>query len=342
MKIKFAVIGTSKITKMFLAAAKQDERFHLQAVYSRNMQTAQIFAKEHQADMFFDDLSDLANCLDIDAVYVASPNSYHAQQAIQMMEAGKHVLCEKPIAVNTTEFDKMIVTAKKNNVCLMEAMLSSFVPNFLVIKNSINKVGHLRKFIASFCQYSSRYPAYLKGEKPNTFNLAFANGSLVDIGIYPLYAAISLFGKPDKIQSQCTKLSSGVDGCGDVLLSYDQLSDKRLNNGKSSQLQAVISHSKVSSGENVGELQGELGRIVWQHSSEFNQVKLVMNSGEEQLLSTKQNNNKMVYECQHFLDLITDKCIESPVNTWQLSLYVLNVLEQVRNQQSIVYPNDNV
>lgn len=332
MKIKFAVIGTSKITKMFLSAAKQDERFHLQAVYSRNIETALLFAKEHQADMFYDDLSALAACDEIDAVYIASPNSHHAQQAIQMMKGGKHVLCEKPIAVNANEFEQMVATAKQYNVCLMEAMLSSFVPNFLIIKNSLDKIGPLRKFTASFCQYSSRYPAYLKGENPNTFNLAFANGSLVDIGIYPLYAAISLFGMPDKIQSQCSKLASGVDGCGDVILSYE----------KSLQLQAVISHSKVSSGENVGELQGELGRIVWQHSSEFNQVKLVMNTGKEQVLTVAQHENKMVYECQHFLDLIENKQIESTVNSWQLSRHVLTVLEQVRNQQSIVYPNDNV
>lgn len=337
MKIKFAIIGTSKITKMFLAAAKQDERFHLHAVYSRNIETAQSFADEHQAEIVFDDLIKLASCEEIDAVYIASPNSYHAQQAIQMMESGKHVLCEKPIAVNAIEFEKMVATARKYNVCLMEAMLSSFVPNFLIIKSSLGKIGQLRKFTASFCQYSSRYPAFLKGENPNTFNLAFANGSLVDIGIYPLYAAISLFGMPDNIHSQCAKLSSGVDGCGDLLLSYDQLSYD-----KSSGLQAVISHSKVSSGENVGELQGELGRIVWQHSSEFNHVKLVMNSGEEQVLSVAQHENKMVYECQHFFDLITNQCIESTVNSWQLSLNVLKVLEQVRSQQSIVYPNDSV
>jgi predicted dehydrogenase len=332
VKIKFAVIGTSKITKMFLGAAKQDERFNLHAVYSRNIETAQLFAKEHQAEKVFDNLSDLASCEEIDAVYIASPNSYHAKQAIQMMESGKHVLCEKPIAVNTDELEKMVATAKQYNVCLMEAMLSSFVPNFIMIKNSLNKIGRLSKFTASFCQFSSRYPAYLKGENPNTFNLAFANGSLVDIGIYPLYAAISLFGVPDEIHSQCTKLSSGVDGCGDVLLSYN----------KTIQLQAVISHSKVSSGENIGELQGEQGRIVWRHSSEFNQVKLVMNNGEQQILTVDQHENKMAYECQHFLDLVSDKRIESNVNTWQLSLNVLKVLEAVRKQQSIVYPNDNV
>ncbi len=67
-----------------------------------------------------------------------------------------------------------------------------------------------------------------------------------------------------------------------------------------------------------------------------------MSTGEEQVLSVAQHENKMVYECQHFFDLITNQCIESTVNSWQLSLNVLKVLEQVRSQQSIVYPNDSV
>lgn len=332
MTIKFAVIGTSKITNMFIAAAKQDKRFVLQAVYSRSIDMATSFARQNGANDVFDDLSALASCKNIDAVYIASPNSFHAQQAILMMKSGKHVLCEKPVAVNAVELKKMIETAKQYNVCFMEAMLSSFVPNFLAIKNALGKIGKLRKFTASFCQYSSRYPAYLKGENPNTFNLDFANGSLVDIGIYPLYAAISLFGMPDSINSQCAKLASGVDGCGDVLLDYKN----------DYQLQAIISYSKISSGENIGELQGELGRIVWQHSSIFEHVKLILNNGEEHNLSVEQHENRMVYECQHFLDLIIEKRIESPTNSWQLSTNVLNVIETVRNQQDIVYPNDNV
>jgi predicted dehydrogenase len=332
MAIHFAVIGTSKITNMFLEAAKQDNRFILQAVYSRNIETANTFAKQHGAVEVFDDLEALALCENIHAVYIASPNSFHARQAVLMMKAGKHVLCEKPVAVNSAELEKMIETAKQYNVCFMEAMLSSFVPNFLTIKNSLNKIGKMRKFTASFCQYSSRYSSYLKGENPNTFNLEFGNGSLVDIGIYPLYAALSLFGMPDSINSQCTKLASGVDGCGDVLLDYKN----------DNQLQAIISYSKISSGENIGELQGELGRIVWQHSSVFEQVKLILNNGEEQNLSVEQHENRMVYECQHFLDLITEKRIESPINTWQLSSNVLKVIETVRKQQGIVYPNDNV
>ncbi len=331
MTIRFAVIGTGKITESFIDAAMQDSRFVLQAVYSRQQATAEAFAERFNIPLAFDDLSALANCNDVDAVYVASPNSCHASQAMLMMQANKHVLCEKPVAVNNRELSEMIALAKQHNVCFMEAMLNSFLPNFLQVKQAITQIGTLRKFSASFCQYSSRYLAYLQGATPNTFNLAFANGALMDLGIYPLYLAINMLGRPDEISFQCTKLASGVDGCGELLLNYQQ----------AHQMQAAISYSKISNGENLGELQGENGRIVWQHSSLFNKVTLILNNGHSEELSLAQNDNRMTYEIGHFLDLIQANKIESPINSWQLSTDVLTVIEQARQLANIKYPNDN-
>lgn len=230
----------------------------------------------------------------------------------------------------------MISTAKQHNVCFMEAMLTSFLPNYLQIKKHLPAIGHVRKYSASFCQLSSRYPAYLNGENPNTFNLAFGNGALMDIGIYPLYPLIDMFGLPDKVTSQCSKLESGVDGYGDLLLSYKA----KAGEGESEipAINAVISYSKVSHGSNIGELQGDNGRIVWQHSSLFNKVTLHLNTGEKQELTLAQTENRMTYELSHFIDLIERNEIESNVNTWLLSEQVLSVIEQVREQQGIIYP----
>jgi scyllo-inositol 2-dehydrogenase (NADP+) len=327
--INFAVIGTSKITESFIDAAKQDGRFNLQAVYSRNIENAQAFAKKHQAALCFNDLTQLADSQEIDAVYIASPNSFHARQAIALLQAGKHVLCEKPVAVNSLQLSAMVAAARENNRCFMEAMMISFLPNYQQIKQHLHKIGKIRKYSASFCQYSSRYPAYLQGDNPNTFNLAFANGSLVDIGIYPLYPLLDIFGLPDKISSQCTKLASGVDACGDVLLNYHK-----------QELQAVVSHSKVSNSMNCCELQGELGRITWQHASLFNQVSLHLNDGSSTELTLPQTANRMTYELTHFIDLIESGDIESSINSWQLSQDVVQVIEQVRQQQEIVYPGE--
>jgi predicted dehydrogenase len=332
----FAVIGTSKITDTFIEAAKQDPRFNLVAVYSRHQTTAQAFADKHNIEHCFTDLTLLANSNLIDAVYIASPNNFHAQQSITMLEGGKHVLCEKPVAVNCAELAQMVAAATANKVTFMEAMLITVLPNYHQIKKHVKALGNIRKYSASFCQLSSRYPAYLQGENPNTFNLNFGNGALMDIGIYPLYLAIDLFGLPTEIKEQCYKLPTGVDGYGDILLNYSSL-DKD-NNHRS--LQAHISYSKLSNGSNICEIQGEKGRLTWQHSSLFNELSLHLNDGSCEILTLPQTENKMTYELSHFIDLIESNKIESSVNSWQLSQQVLAVIEQVRKQQGIVYSAD--
>jgi len=332
----FAVIGTSKITHAFIEAAKQDPRFNLVAVYSRHQQTAQAFADKHNIEHCFTDLALLANSKHVDAVYVASPNSFHAQQSITLLNGKKHVLCEKPVAINCAELTKMIAAAKANNVTFMEAMLVTFLPNYQQIKASVKALGKIRKYSASFCQFSSRYPAYLRGENPNTFNLDFGNGALMDIGIYPLYLAIDLFGLPTGITGQCCKLPTGVDGYGDVLLNY--ISPEKGDDQEG--LQAHISYSKLSNGSNVCEIQGEKGYLMWQHSSLFNEVSLHLNDGSCQTLTLEQTDNRMTYELSHFIDLVENGQRESSVNSWQLSQQVLSVIEQARKQQEIIYPAD--
>ncbi|NTS78599.1 Gfo/Idh/MocA family oxidoreductase [Catenovulum sp. SM1970] len=331
--MRFAIIGTNKITHAFIEAANQDTRFELYAVYSRQMETAQAFGQPYGAKCYFDNLEELAQCNEVDAVYIASPNSFHAEQACLLLAKGKHVLCEKPIAANSNQTEKMIATAKANKVCLMEAMMITHLPNYQQIKQQSARIGKVTKYHASFCQYSSRYDLYKAGEKPNTFNLAFANGSLVDIGIYPLYPVIDLFGLPSEINSQAHKLASGVDGCGDVILSYqnDQHS-----------LQAVITHSKISNGANVCEIQGEKGRIFWQHPSLFHEVFIELNGQAVETLTLEQTENRMTYELSHFIDLVEQGLIESPVNSWKLSLQVQSVMDTVRQQQGIIYPADAV
>ena len=333
----FSVIGTSKITDAFIEAARQDPRFNLVAIYSRQQTTAQAFADKHNIEHCFTDLTLLATSKLIDAVYIASPNNFHAQQSIALLESGKHVLCEKPIAINCAELTKMVASAKANNVTFMEAMLVTFLPNYQQIKNHIKALGNIHKYSASFCQLSSRYPAYLRGENPNTFNLSFGNGALMDVGIYPLYLAIDLFGLPTEVIGQSHKLPTGVDGYGDLLLKYD-LPDTDSNQAT---LQAHISYSKLSNGNNICEIQGENGYLMWQHSSLFNEVSLHLNDGSCQTLTLAQTDNRMTYELSHFIDLIESGHSESSVNSWQLSQQVLSVIEQARKQQGIIYPADN-
>lgn len=330
MTTRFAVIGTNVITSHFLKGAMLVPEFELGAVYSRNSSTAEGFLRKvgHTDGVaIYTDLQALCDDQSINAVYIASPNSFHSSQAIALLNSGKHVLGEKPSASNLEELEKIVQAAKNNNRLYMEALLTTHVPNYTQLKLHLPRIGAPRKYIGQYCQYSSRYDRLKNGETPNTFLPEFSNGALLDIGIYPLYPLIDLWGLPESIQAQSVLLETGVDGSTDLSLNYG---DK----------QAVVSCSKISNGHNITEIQGELGRIEICFVSTMANIKLHLNTGETEDLTLTQQDAIMCYELQHFIEKLNEGVIESEVNTWQLSRDVLFVMDTARRQVGLLYPAD--
>ena len=276
--IRFATIGTNWITHRFCQAAHGTGKLQLVAVYSRNLEKARDFASGYQVTDVYDDLELMAKKPEIDAIYIASPNSLHASQAERFMKEGKHIIGEKPLASNISEVDNLIAIAKANNVVLFEAMKTCYLPNFDVCKKALPSLGKLRRAHLTYCQYSSRYQKYLDGENPNTFNPEFSNGSVMDIGIYPLSFALALFGKPNSINAAGSLLASGVDAHGSLALMYDEF-------------EVLVTHSKVSDGFTPSEIQGEKGALLIEHISDCDQV-ILAKKGEPLVNITEQQSGK--------------------------------------------------
>ncbi len=251
--IRFAVVGTNWITKQFVDAAHETGKYKLTAIYSRSLEQAQAFAKDYPVEHLFTSLDELAQSPDVDAVYIASPNSLHFPQTRLFLSHKKHVICEKPLASNLQEVEAAIALAKENNVVLFEAFKTASLPNFLLLKETLAKVGKLRKAFINYCQYSSRYQRYLDGENPNTFNPAFSNGSIMDIGFYCPASAVALWGEPRAVLATASLLDSGVDAQGTVVLSYGDFD-------------VTLHHSKVSDSAIPSEIQGEDGALVIEKS----------------------------------------------------------------------------
>ncbi|MDF2715007.1 MAG: oxidoreductase [Paenibacillus sp.] len=325
--IRFGIIGTNWITESFLEAARECEDFALTAVYSRTGERARQFADKHGAPHAYADVEAMAASGEIDAVYIASPNSFHAEHAIACMKQGIHVLCEKPIASNAAELKEMIAAARSYNVVLMEAMKSTFLPNFQAIRDSVSSIGKIRRYFASYCQYSSRYDAYKQGNVLNAFNPAFSNGALMDLGIYCIYPAVVLFGKPDRIQANGVLLESGVDGEGSLLLGYPDMD-------------AVIMYSKITHSSLPSEIQGEIGNIMIGKISQPETVEIRYRDGTVEDLTREQAGNTMVYEIKEFLGLIKRGESESGVNTFEHSLWTMEIMDEARRQMGLVYPAD--
>ncbi|MEC1411127.1 Gfo/Idh/MocA family oxidoreductase [Bacillus safensis] len=325
--IRFAVIGTNWITDRFLQAGEELADFTCTAVFSRSAEKGQAFAEKYGIDTVFTNLQEMAESDTFDAVYIASPNALHKEQAMLMMEHQKHVLCEKPFASHRKEVEEMIAAAKKHHVCLMEAMKTTFLPNFLQIKQHLDQLGPIRQVVAHYCKYSSRYDAYRSGELPNAFKPELSNGSLMDIGVYLVYPVIYLFGLPNQITARGYKLSSGVDGNGSVLLQYD---------GN----QALLFHSKISTSHLSAEIQGEDATMVIDQFHRPSQITIHDRDGHQTDISLKDDQPAMSYEINHFIECIQQGMGQSPVNTFALSVQTMSVMDEARRQMGVMYPAD--
>lgn len=323
--IRFAIIGTNWITQSFCQAAHKTGKLQLAAVYSRSLEKASEFASQYEVTTVYDDLEQMATSPDIDAVYIASPNSLHAPQAELFLKQGKHVIGEKPLASNISEVENLIATAQANGVVLFEAMKTCYLPNFEVCRNTLPSLGKLRRAHLTYCQYSSRYQKYLNGENPNTFNPEFSNGSLIDIGIYPLSFALALFGKPESLNATGSLLASGVDAHGSLTLNYGEF-------------EVLITHSKVSDGFALSEIQGEEGALLIEHISNCEKVIFAQKGQPKKELTQLQFENTMQYEASVFADLVENKQVDHP---WlDRAKLVSEVLTEARKQMSVVFPAD--
>jgi predicted dehydrogenase len=325
--IRFGIIGTNWITEELIKAARETEDFVLSAVYSRNEETANEFAAKLNIPHIFTDVESMAKSDTIDAVYIASPNSFHRNHAILCMNHGKHVLCEKPIASNTMELKEMIAVAKENKVLLMEALKSTLLPNFLAIQENLHKVGPIRRYFASYCQYSSRYDAYKQGKILNAFNPLFSNGSLMDLGIYCIYPMAVLFGRPDSIKANGIMLDSGVDGEGSILMKYEGM-------------EAVIMHSKMTNSYVPSEIQGENGTMIIDKINTPEKVEIYYRDGTIESIIKAQPGNSMQYEVKEFMDLIKRGNLESSNNSHLNSIVTMEIMDETRRQIGIKYPAD--
>lgn len=245
--VRFAVIGTSRITEKFLRSAENCPDFSLEAVYSRTLERGRAFAQKYGARRVYDSLAGLAEDPQVDAVYIASPNASHYSQAMQMMEAGKHVLCEKALASNLPQAGDMFACAREHGVVLMEAMRSIHDPGFQKIRENLPKLGKIRRADFRFCQYSSRYDDFRAGKPQNIFDVNCSAGALMDIGVYCVHPLLGLFGTPDRILAAPVMLRGGIDGAGTILAEYE---DKI----------AELVYSKITSTGLPSEIQGGKGR----------------------------------------------------------------------------------
>jgi scyllo-inositol 2-dehydrogenase (NADP+) len=311
--MKFGIIGTNWITDRFIKAALQHPEFSIGAIYSRAEETGKAFAEKHNVQNVYTNMEEMFRSGDIDAVYIASPNAFHAEQSILAMENGIHVLCEKPAVTTVEEMDQVIDASRRYGITFMEAMKSTVTPSFLNLKRNLDKIGTIRRFVFHYNQYSSRYDSYKEGIIENAFKPELGNGAKTDLGVYAIAPIVHLVGEPISVLKNNYLLSTGAEGQGSMILNYDGF-------------EAVVMYSKISDSFLPSEIQGENGVIEIDKISDPNRVVIKYRDGKTEDISVNHEFDTMYYEVEEFINCVKNRQIESTINTHEISRQVTKLL----------------
>ena len=322
--IRFGMIGTGKIAEKFWQANRYGKDFELTAVYSRTLERARQFGFQKGQLQYFDDLEAFANSDCIDAVYVASPNCCHYEQVMTLLKAGKHVLCEKPMASNLEQAQEMFAEAEKQNLILLEGMRSIYAPSFQKMIPYMETLGTIRRATLQYCQYSSRYDNYKRGIVENAFKPELSNGALMDIGVYVVSCMIRLFGAPKSIKASGVKLHNGVDGAGTILMEYPDMIGEAI-------------YSKITDSAMPSQIQGEDASMLIQEIENVKDLRIVR-KGVVQSIHFEQSDNILNYETQEFIKMI--KTGMGWEKSKEITLETMKVLDEARKQLHIVFSAD--
>ncbi|MEM1326925.1 MAG: Gfo/Idh/MocA family oxidoreductase [Bacteroidota bacterium] len=329
--INWGIIGAGKIANKFATDIKVTKNAKLRAVASRSLPKAQDFAHQHDATHAFGSYKDLLDCPDLDAVYVASPHTFHAEHSILCMNAGLHVLCEKPLAVNTRQVEDMIETAKKNKVFLMEALWTRFLPTMSRTQELIDnqQIGEVYSVRADF-----GFRAPYDVEK-RIFNRSLGGGALLDIGIYPVFLAYFLFGYPDDIKVSARIGETGIDEEIAMIFKYK---DGRIADLHSTVLAYTDTEAFIYGSEGTIKLNER-----W-----FNPTSIVLSKYDadnskvmhDELIDFDYRSGGFEYEIEAASEAILLGKQEEPRWTWQDSLNMMKIMDAIRSDVGVVYPAD--
>jgi len=323
-KIRWGIVGLGKIAHKFAEDLALSPDSALIAVASSSVERARTFAEEHKAEKVFGSYEALFKDEEVDVIYVSTYHTQHAEVSIKAMAHGKHVLCEKPVAMNAEDTRRMIAVSRKNGVFFMEALWTRFNPSIRKIKHLVEEgmLGTLRYIQADFCFYGLD-----NDEGGRLLNPALGGGSLLDIGIYPAFLSYLLLGLPDEIHACSKFFHTGAEIQTSMLLDYPKA-------------QATLHSSLANTSKVQARIAGERGEIYipprWHEARGFTLVQ----EGKEEHFSLPVTGRGYYHEIQEVEQCIRRGVLESELWAHQDSLRLMGLMDQIREFSGVRYPSD--
>lgn len=320
--INWGIIGCGNIASKFAHELNLVKDCNLYAVASRSMDKAESFAQAHRADIAYGSYQSLVEDQNVDVVYVATPHPMHHPDSLLCIAHGKHVLCEKPLAMNGSEVKQMITAARENRVFFMEAMWTLLFPYMGKLKELIAEdvLGDIKMIEADF--------GFRADHDPNgrLFNNRLGGGALLDIGVYPLALCHHLLGKPDAVTALGQIGSTGVDESTSISLGW--------KNGAMASLHCTI----LADTKCVAKIFGSKAYI--EIDSRWHRAKSMHLKDRNGLIESYQFADEFqgyAYEIQETNECIRNNNIESQIVSHQFSIELMETMDRIRKIINLSY-----
>ncbi|HTM16350.1 MAG TPA: Gfo/Idh/MocA family oxidoreductase [Terracidiphilus sp.] len=310
--IRFGVIGPGRAASRFAEGIAAVEGAEIAAVWGRNAERAAGYAAKFSISMIAATLDSLLSS-DVDAVYVATHPDTHAEFCIAAIEAGKHVLCEKPAALNLRQVERVIAGARAHDRLFMEAMKPPFFPLYRRLRqylesDPIGPVGFVR---AGHCDSSigPDYPLHFR---------ELGGGGILGIGPYEAFLALDWLGSLKRVQTMGRVNAAGVDTFA-IFQTEHERGMAQLHTGID-----LLSHGDALLSAPLGFL---LLRANW-----WNPARATVHyiDGRVVELEEPYTAGGFNYETEHFCGLIREQRRDSPVISHELSIGMARLLEEAR------------
>jgi predicted dehydrogenase len=327
-KIRWGILGCGNIANKFAADLKWIDDAELVAVASRNHQRANELATKEGVRFAFDSYEALVSCPEVDVIYIATPHGLHHEHALLCLNHKKSVLCEKAFALNSSQATEMIEAARKNGVFIMEAFWTKFIPQFQKVLSLVNSnaLGEVKVVQADFGFDAT--PRFTQ----RIYDPALGGGALLDVGIYPVFLAITLLGRPTEIVASMKPFPSGVDQQVAMVLKFAS--------GALANLSATFEAATPVEATIVGK-EGYIKMTNRFYSATAN-VEMIKNGVHVDIGPIhREVGYGYQFEARHVGECLRQNLLQSPIMRHEDTLLLIETLDRIRISCGIHYPADD-
>lgn len=323
--MKLAIFGSGKIVQEFLPITQDLPEIEVKAILGtkRSQEKTEKIQAEYGIDASYTDIDECLKSAAFDTVYVAVPNHLHYSFAKKALEAGKHVICEKPFTLKHAELLELEKIALEKDLVLVEAITNQYLKNYQGIKEASQNIGKLKIIECNYSQYSSRYDAFKEGTILPAFNPKMGGGALMDINIYNIHLVVGLLGKPQRVQYYAN-IEREIDTSGMLILDYGDV-------------KVVCIGAKDSEATIRSTIQGTEGSVVVNGpTNTLESYTTESLSGEKATFDHKDHPHRMFDEFKLFSQVIADKHMSFVKQQLEHSKIVMEIVETAINDAGIV------